>query len=145
VAKAAGRGRGIEVIPERIRLARREAGLSLAQLAAGAVTPVAIHLIETGKSRPSPATLAHIAGRTGKTMRYFAEVEPGMVTGAVADSAKRARRSMQEGSWALGLLLRHPLLTRTEREALRSVMGTMRWSAALLETLDTELRVRESP
>jgi transcriptional regulator with XRE-family HTH domain len=131
------------VIPERIRIARREAGLSLAQLAAGAVTPVAIHLIETGKSRPSPATLAHIADRTGRTLRYFTEVEPDLVRGAVADSATRARRSLQEGSWALGLLLRHPLLTRTEREALRSMLGTMRWSAALVKTLDTELRERE--
>ncbi len=54
-----------------IREARLEAGLSLAQLAGAAVTRGAIHLIETGKSRPSMRTLEVIASRTGKPISFF--------------------------------------------------------------------------
>jgi transcriptional regulator with XRE-family HTH domain len=136
------RRRGVDVIPERVRTARQEAGLSLAQLAAGAVTPVAIHLVETGKSRPSAGTLLHIANRTGKPVHYFTDLEPSLVSGSIAGSASQARRSMQEASWALTLTLRHPKLTRTEREALRSIIGNLRWSAGLVELIRAELSQR---
>lgn len=71
-----GRGSGIAVDPDRIREARLEAGLSLAQLAQDDVSRTFIHLIENGKSRPSRRVLALIARRTGKPMSYFA-AEPG--------------------------------------------------------------------
>jgi len=48
-----------------------ESGLSLAQLGKGHVTAPAIYLIETGRTRPSPPTLEHIARRTGKPVEFF--------------------------------------------------------------------------
>jgi tetratricopeptide (TPR) repeat protein len=55
----------------RVRQARLEAGLSLADVAGHQVTKAAIHLIETGQSRPSIRTLRLIAGRTKKPLSYF--------------------------------------------------------------------------
>jgi tetratricopeptide (TPR) repeat protein/DNA-binding XRE family transcriptional regulator len=62
---------GVDVRPEAVRQARIEAGLSLADVAGQEVTRAAIHLIETGKSRPSMDTLALVAKRTGKPVSYF--------------------------------------------------------------------------
>lgn len=64
---------GVSVIPERVRQARKEAGLSLAEVAGGEVTRVAIWYIETGRTRPSLATLRLIAERTGKPIEFFME------------------------------------------------------------------------
>ncbi|HLH68564.1 MAG TPA: helix-turn-helix transcriptional regulator [Candidatus Dormibacteraeota bacterium] len=142
MARSLPRGPGIDVIPERVRAARRDAGLSLAQLAAGAVTPVAIHLIETGKSRPSAATLAHIANRTGKPLAYFTEPKPELLSTPAVASAARANQRMQEASWALSLMLRHPKLTKTERIALESVLIGLRRSVVLVQTVLAELEGR---
>jgi len=130
------------VIPERVRAARRDAGLSLAQLAAGAVTPVAIHLIETGKSRPSFATLAHIATRTGKPLAYFTDQEPELLSTPALASAARAAQRLQEASWALSLMLRHPALTRPERTALETALINLRRSVVLIQMVLTELERR---
>lgn len=127
------------MIPERVRAARREAGLSLAQLAGEAVTPVAIHLIETGKSRPSPRTLMHIANRTGKPFGYFTDAETDLRSLPVEESSRRANRRMQEASWALSLVLEHPRLTRVQREALVSVLSSLRRSVSLLRAIQDEL------
>lgn len=54
-----------------MREARLEAGLTLQQVAEGEVSRAAIHLIETGKARPSMKTLEHIARRTGKPIPFF--------------------------------------------------------------------------
>ena len=66
-----GRRSGIAVDPARIRAARLEAGLSLAQLARDDVSRTFIHYIEMGRSRPSPRVLALIARRTRKPISYF--------------------------------------------------------------------------
>ncbi|MGH7776721.1 MAG: tetratricopeptide repeat protein [Candidatus Dormibacterales bacterium] len=66
---------GLPVRPGSVRRARAEAGLSLAQVAAGEVSRTAIHLIETGKSRPSLPTLELIARRTGRPLDYFLDPE----------------------------------------------------------------------
>ncbi|HZU15833.1 MAG TPA: helix-turn-helix transcriptional regulator [Candidatus Dormibacteraeota bacterium] len=142
MARSGRRGPGIDVIPERVRAARREAGLSLAQLAGGVVTPVAIHLIETGKSRPSFATLAHIANRTGKPFAYFTDQEPELLSTPALTSAARATRRMQEASWALSLMLRHPGLSTTERAALEAVLVGLRRSVILVRTILAELERR---
>jgi len=68
---ARGHARGIAVKPEAVRRARLEQGLSLTELAGGQVTRAAIHLVETGKMRPSMRTLQLIAKRTGKPISYF--------------------------------------------------------------------------
>ncbi len=72
---------GVNIRPGTVREARQQAGLSLAQLADGKITRGAIHLIETGRSRPSMRTLELIANRTGKPLSYF-----------MADSGERASR-----------------------------------------------------
>jgi tetratricopeptide (TPR) repeat protein len=65
------RPRGVAVRPEAVRAARLEKGLSLADVAGGDVTRAAIHLVETGKMRPSMRTLELIARRTGRPVSYF--------------------------------------------------------------------------
>ncbi len=62
---------GVDVRPGSVRQARLEAGLSLAELAGGRVTRAAIHLIETGRSRPSMPVLEMIADRTGRPVSWF--------------------------------------------------------------------------
>ena len=66
-----GRRSGVAVDPQAVRQARAEAGLSLAQVAGGKVSRTAIHLIETGKTKPSLETLQLIAAKTGKSIGYF--------------------------------------------------------------------------
>ena len=73
-----GRLKGIEVKPGSVRQARTEAGLSLAGVAGRDLTRAAIHLIETGKSRPSMPTLELISRRTGKPLSYFLAPEDGL-------------------------------------------------------------------
>ncbi len=65
------RGRGVAVIPERIRQARLERGMSLAQVAGSEVSRAFIHLVEQGVARPSLPILELIAERTGKRTDYF--------------------------------------------------------------------------
>ena len=65
------RAPGINVIPERVRQARQDAKLSLAKLARGDISRTALHLVETGKSRPSLGTLKLIAERTDRPLDYF--------------------------------------------------------------------------
>jgi len=69
-----GRHRGIDVVPGRVRAARNEAGLSLAELAGKDITKVAIWYIEQGRTRPSARTLDLIAERTRKPVSYFTGV-----------------------------------------------------------------------
>jgi transcriptional regulator with XRE-family HTH domain len=65
------RGRGVSVIPERVRQARLERGMSLAQVAGHEVSRAFIHLVEQGIARPSLPVLELIAARTGKRPDYF--------------------------------------------------------------------------
>ncbi len=62
---------GVSVKPGSVRQARKDADLSLAQVAAGYISRGAIHLIETGRSRPSMQTLELIARRTKRPISYF--------------------------------------------------------------------------
>jgi tetratricopeptide (TPR) repeat protein len=63
--------KGVEIRPGAVREARHEAGLSLAGVAGEALTRAAIHLIETGRARPSMPTLELISRRTGKPVSFF--------------------------------------------------------------------------
>ena len=65
------RGSGLPVNPARVREARLEAGLSLAQVAGEEVSRTFIHFVEQGRSRPSQGVLALIARRTGKPLNFF--------------------------------------------------------------------------
>jgi tetratricopeptide (TPR) repeat protein len=62
---------GVDIRPGAVKKARAEAGLSLAEIAAGRVTRAAIHLIENGRSRPSMPVLEMIAERTGRPVAWF--------------------------------------------------------------------------
>jgi tetratricopeptide (TPR) repeat protein len=63
---------GVRTIGERVRLLRRTAGLSQAELAAGRFSKEYVSQIERGKTRPSPETLEWLAGRLD-TDREFLE------------------------------------------------------------------------
>lgn len=73
------RRKGVEIRPGSVRDARVEAGLSLAQVAGSDLTRAAIHLIESGRARPSLPTLELIARRTGKPLSFF--MPDGVVVG----------------------------------------------------------------
>jgi tetratricopeptide (TPR) repeat protein len=62
---------GLDIRPGSVREARSAAGLSLAAIAGQDLSRTAIHLIETGRSRPSLRTLQLIAERTGKPLSFF--------------------------------------------------------------------------
>lgn len=68
--RARGR-RGLDIDPGAIRRARQAAGLSLAQVAGHEITRQAIHLIETGQTRPSMRSLEIIARRLGIPVSAF--------------------------------------------------------------------------
>jgi tetratricopeptide (TPR) repeat protein/DNA-binding XRE family transcriptional regulator len=70
-SKHRGRRKGIPVREGSVRQARKEAHLSLAQVAGQMVSRTAIHLIETGRSRPSLETLEQIARQTHKPVEFF--------------------------------------------------------------------------
>src|ERR1700730_17556641 len=84
-----GRHKGIEVLPEAVRRARAEAGLSLAQVAEGEVTRAAIHMVETGKMRPSMRTLQLIARKTKRPISFF------LANGGATDDQRRAREELE--------------------------------------------------
>jgi tetratricopeptide (TPR) repeat protein len=66
-----GRRKGVAVREGSVEQARREARLTLAQVAAGQLTRTAIHLIEKGRTRPSMETLEQIARQTRKPIEFF--------------------------------------------------------------------------
>ncbi|HYW27547.1 MAG TPA: helix-turn-helix transcriptional regulator [Terriglobales bacterium] len=84
-----GRHKGIAVRPEAIREARLEKGLSLAEVAGDDVTRAAIHLVETGKMRPSMRTLELIAQRTGRPVSYFMQAHGSEAQKAACEELSR--------------------------------------------------------
>jgi tetratricopeptide (TPR) repeat protein len=65
------RSPGVDIRDGSVREARQNAGLSLAKLAGQELSRGAIYLIESGRSRPSIATLKLIAARTRKPISFF--------------------------------------------------------------------------
>jgi transcriptional regulator with XRE-family HTH domain len=63
-----GRRKGVTVRAGSVADARKEAGLTLAEVARGKVSRTAIHLIEKGRALPSMETLEHIAEQTHKPL-----------------------------------------------------------------------------
>jgi tetratricopeptide (TPR) repeat protein len=68
-----GRRKGVAVRAGAVEQARREARLTLAQVAGGKYTRTAIHLIEKGRTKPSMETLQQIARQTRKPIDFFLE------------------------------------------------------------------------
>ena len=75
IAKEAGRA-GASTLGERVRAARKELGLSQAQLAGDELTKGFISQLESGLVRPSIRSLQVIATRLAKPLDYFLGDEP---------------------------------------------------------------------
>ena len=137
--QGAARGSGIAVDPERVREARLEAGLSLAQIARDDVSRTFIHFVETGKSRPSQRILALIARRTGKPIGYFMR-QPSLAaqpdTDLSTDLARVAERVRQ--------FVAVSQLTKTELEAMKLVELTLRQAGELTKSLRLHPRTKSN-
>jgi tetratricopeptide (TPR) repeat protein len=70
-SKHRGRRAGVQIREGSVLQARKEAGLSLAEVAGNEVSRTAIHLIEHGRIKPSLETLQQISQKTRKPMEYF--------------------------------------------------------------------------
>jgi len=118
------------VDPERVRRARLESGLSLAQLAGDEVSRTFIHFVERGQSRPSQAVLALIARRTRKPISYFL-AQPGRDSGSdLAGELTRVANLVRKfGSGNR--------LTSTEREAIKLIEVTLRQAARLTKSVQS--------
>lgn len=116
--------------PERVRRARLESGLSLAQLAGDEVSRTFIHFVERGQSRPSQAVLALIARRTRKPISYFL-AQPGRDSGSdLAGELTRVANLVRKfGSGNR--------LTSTEREAIKLIEVTLRQAARLTKSVQS--------
>lgn len=130
------RGSGVEVDPERVKLARIAAGLSLAGLAGNDVSRTFIHLVEQGRARPSQRILDVIAERTGRPVSYFlpsghsGPARAGAGDGAdlaaaISSSASRVRSFMGQTK-----------LNGLERESMRLVELSLRQAAVLMRMIE---------
>jgi transcriptional regulator with XRE-family HTH domain len=91
-----GRRKGVTVRAGSVADARKEAGLTLAEVARGKVSRTAIHLIEKGRALPSMETLKHIAEQTHKPLSFFVQA-PDTVSRLMArDRLQTAKRHLAE-------------------------------------------------
>ncbi|HEV2968097.1 MAG TPA: tetratricopeptide repeat protein [Candidatus Dormibacteraeota bacterium] len=109
-----GRRRGIEIKAGTVKQARFEAGLSLAQVAAGQISRTAIYFVETGKARPSIETLKLIADRTGRPLDYFL-ASPSTMESRSSAGTTELERLITVGEHA-GALTAGEALLATERD-----------------------------
>src|SRR5713226_3633809 len=91
-----GRRKGITVRAGSVADARKEAGLTLAEVARGKVSRTAIHLIEKGRARPSMETLEHIAEQTHKPLSFFVHVPESPSPMIARDRLQLAKRHLAE-------------------------------------------------
>jgi tetratricopeptide (TPR) repeat protein len=92
-----------------VKQARKESGLSLAQVGKGCVTAPAIYLIETGRTRPSLPTLEHIAWKTGKSVEFFLADQTGS-TDSTRTGLIELEELVAEGRFEEGIALGERLL-----------------------------------
>ena len=84
---------------ERVRAARKELGLSQAQLAGDELTKGFISQLESGQVRPSIRSLQHIATRLGKPLDYFLGDEPLATGKRLAFHRLAAEAAVAERDW----------------------------------------------
>lgn len=111
-SKYRGRRIGVDVREGSVRQARKQAGLSLAQVAAGQVSRTAILYIESGRTKPSIETLRLISRQTRFPVNYFLlNPEGGARVGELPDEFLQLERSTSTRSFEavieLGLRLLH--------------------------------------
>ena len=85
---------------ERVRAARRELGLSQAQLAGEELTKGFISQVEAGLVRPSIRSLQIIAGRLGKGIDYFVGDQPLTATKRAHYHRVAAETAAEHSDWA---------------------------------------------
>jgi tetratricopeptide (TPR) repeat protein len=90
---------GGKTLGERVRSARRDAGLSQAQLAGGELTKGFISQIESGLVRPSIRSLQHIAATLGRPLDYFIADEPLAATKRVHFHRLAAEAAAERQDW----------------------------------------------
>ena len=134
-----GSRRGLEVKPGAILQARTEAGLSLAEVAAGEVSRVAIHRIERGLSRPTLRTLELIAARTGRPVAWFLEA-PQTIAAAPEELLELERAVTEERfeqAEAMGRALLAVTHDRTSIARIQLLVGEARvWLGRADQALD---------
>jgi transcriptional regulator with XRE-family HTH domain len=136
VTRRGRRGPGVPIIPSRVRQARIERGLSLADLAGTEVSRAFIHQLEQGLARPSLQVLEVIAQRTGRAVSYFTggelqnPVGPDLSSELVAASKRLERLASTLD------------LTEANREALRMVVNNLRHGARLITAVTQERGAR---
>jgi transcriptional regulator with XRE-family HTH domain len=107
-------------VPRRLRAERERRGLSLRELARRlGVSPSAISQIETGRARPSVATLWAIVTELGMSL-------DDLFAGASTSKARRARRPSEDGEAPPARQEGLPVVTEQTREALQLATG-VRW------------------
>lgn len=120
------RGQGVATRPDSVRQARMEAGLTLAQLSGGMVSRQAIHLIETGKARPSRSVLQHIARATRKPLSFFVEESPAEKLSALVLEIERlfvCHDFVGATKLAESLLAGGPMASLADEAAARLLLG----------------------
>lgn len=115
------------IIPGRVREARTERGLSLADLAGTEVSRAFIHQVEQGLARPSVPILEMIARRTGKPVDFFI---PG--ANALASPLSDLANDLVAMSKRLERLANTLNLSEANREAFRIVVTNLRHGARLI-------------
>jgi transcriptional regulator with XRE-family HTH domain len=131
VKRRGRRGPGIPIVPSRVRQARLERGLSLAELAGADVSRAFIHQLEQGLARPSLPVLEMIAERTGKPIGFFTSGPEAEGAGAVPDLASE----LMSLSRRLERLAATLELSQANREGVRILTSALRHGARLLTAI----------
>jgi transcriptional regulator with XRE-family HTH domain len=107
-------------VPRRLRAERERRGLSLRELARRlGISPSAISQIETGRARPSVATLWAIVTELGMSLDDLFAVAP-------APKTRRGRPRAEDGDAPAATPEALPVVTEQAREALQLATG-VRW------------------
>jgi tetratricopeptide (TPR) repeat protein len=88
-----------QTLGDRVRSARRDSGLSQAQLAGDELTKGFISQIESGLVRPSIRSLQHIAQKLGRPLDYFIADEPLAATKRVTFHRLAAEAAAERQDW----------------------------------------------
>jgi transcriptional regulator with XRE-family HTH domain len=138
VTRRGRRGPGVPIIPSRVRQARIDTGLSLADLAGAEVSRAFIHQLEQGLARPSLQVLELIAQRTGRSVSYFTsgEVQPAAGPDLSSDLVATSKR--------LERLASTMELSESNREAFRMVVNNLRHGARLIAAITQERKARRA-
>ena len=96
-----------------VRQARKEAGLSLAQVAAGEVSRTAILYIETGRTKPSMETLRLISRQTRFPINYFLDPEGGTRYSELPDELLQLERLTARRDFEAVVAFAAPLMIKT--------------------------------